>query len=131
TEIYPLLCSRTEKQHFRLERLNAIIISAMLQSQQAWLPTLLQPLSFNNIVVDKKDYNIKLIAHCNLKEKVPLQKISIKENTMLLIGPEGDFTEDEIFLAEKNNFIAVSLGNNRFRTETAGIAAAVLLKLNN
>lgn len=129
-EIILLQCTRTEKQHFKIDRVITILISAMLQSKQVWLPKLISPTNFAS-VVEQANYNLKLIAHCGIEEKTSLHKLATKENTIILIGPEGDFSEEEILLAEKNNFTAVSLGNNRLRTETAGITAAVILTLNN
>ncbi len=130
SSIIPLLCKRTEKQHFRYERMKTILVSAMLQSKQTWLPELKEPILFSNVLVENK-YQLKLIAHCGNTEKKHLNNFEINNDTILLIGPEGDFSEDEISIAEKNNYISVSLGNNRLRTETAGVAAAVLLKLKN
>ncbi|MCZ2223995.1 MAG: 16S rRNA (uracil(1498)-N(3))-methyltransferase [Chitinophagales bacterium] len=128
--IIPIICKRTEKQHFRYERMKTILVSAMLQSKQAWLPELKEPILFSN-VLEEHNYDLKLLAHCNNSERKFLNNFKINQNTILLIGPEGDFSEEEILLAEKNNYISVSLGNNRLRTETAGVAAAVMLKLNN
>lgn len=130
SSIVPLLCKRTEKQHFRYERMKTILISAMLQSKQSWLPELKEPVLFSNILVEN-NYDLKLIAHCGNTEKKHLNNFETNNDTILLIGPEGDFSDEEISFAEKNNYISVSLGNNRLRTETAGVAAAVLLKLKN
>lgn len=129
-EIILLQCARTEKQHFRIDRVNTILISAMLQSKQVWLPKLISPTNFAT-VVEQANYNLKLIAHCGTEEKIALHKLATQENTIILIGPEGDFSEEEILFAIKNNFTAVTLGNNRLRTETAGITAAVILTLKN
>ncbi len=126
--IYLLQCHRTEKQHFRYDRLNGILIAAMLQSQQTWLPILHEPMLAENLI-SFASQPIKLIAHCENDEKMPLQKIAAKANTLVLIGPEGDFTPQEIELALSKNFTAVSLGNTRLRTETAGVIAATLLML--
>jgi 16S rRNA (uracil1498-N3)-methyltransferase len=128
SNIHLLQCHRTEKQHFRYDRLNGILIAAMLQSQQTWLPILHEPTAVETIV-QLATQDIKLIAHCENDEKMPLQKIAAKANTLVLIGPEGDFTPQEIELALSKNFTAVSLGNTRLRTETAGVIAATLLML--
>jgi 16S rRNA (uracil1498-N3)-methyltransferase len=128
--IIPLICKRTEKQHFREDRMKTIVIAAMLQSQQVWLPELLLPINFKDVFTFNQ-YAVKLIAHCLEEDKKPLSQINTHENTIVLIGPEGDFSEDEIQLANKNNYISISLGNTRLRTETAGVATAVLLALNN
>jgi 16S rRNA (uracil1498-N3)-methyltransferase len=126
SNVHLLQCHRTEKQHFRYDRLNGIVIAAMLQSQQTWLPILHQPTAFNEVVL-QSTHPIKLIAHCEEAIKIPLQKIKPTTNTFILIGPEGDFTPEEIDTATQNNFTAVSLGNTRLRTETAGVVAATLL----
>ena len=128
SEIVPLLCERTEKQFLKFERLKGILISAMLQSQQAWLPVLHEPTKFETCVKENKSLN-KFIAHCeednkfSLKEKVESQLT----DSIILIGPEGDFTKDEIAFALKNNFTPAALGNTRLRTETAALVAATLL----
>ncbi|MEO8960387.1 MAG: RsmE family RNA methyltransferase [Ginsengibacter sp.] len=126
--IIPLICKRTEKSHFRFERIQSILISAMLQSSQAWLPELSSPTKFSDVV--KGDYYQKFIAHCLEEEKKNLpDSIGDKDGArIILIGPEGDFTEDEIQIAIRQNYIPVTLGLNRLRTETAGLVAAVLLK---
>ena len=126
TEIIPLLCSRTERQHFRFDRMNNILIAAMLQSQQTWLPVLQMPTSLQ-IVIDQSSYIQKLIAHCEENEKKTLGQLKIENSVQMLIGPEGDFTSDEIKSAIQKNYLPVSLGNTRLRTETAGITAAALL----
>ena len=126
TEIIPLLCSRTEKQHFRYDRMKQIVISAMMQSRQVWLPFLHQPKLVSDIICHS-DYRIKLIAHCGEETKAALTDFRSHPSVQILIGPEGDFTKEEICLALANNFHTVSLGENRLRTETAGVAAATIL----
>ncbi len=128
--IVPLICSRTEKDKTRTERLQSILISAMLQSRQTWLPELYAPVEFKHFISHEKlnTTPAKFIAHCIENEKQPLQNFS-KNNSIILIGPEGDFTPEEISLALQNNFLPVSLGSTRLRTETAGVVAATILKL--
>jgi 16S rRNA (uracil1498-N3)-methyltransferase len=126
TEIVPLICHRTEKQKFRRERIEGICISAMLQSKQCWLPGLREPVKFENI----KDWNhggTTYIAHCSNEPRQVLSPSS--SNSLICIGPEGDFTNEEVQLALQHNFIPVSLGETRLRSETAGIVAAALLAL--
>ena len=126
-EIIPIICERTEKQHFRYDRMKSIIVSAMLQSQQAWLPVLHEPVKLGVILKNSLHQN-KYIAHCIDDNKKHLSnEVISKEDRIILIGPEGDFTKDEITIALKNNYTPVSLGQTRLRTETAGIVAAVLL----
>lgn len=129
-DIYPLICTRTEREHFRYDRMNAICISAMLQSQQTFLPVLHQPVAFQKLVT-AAPYTHRWIAHCTAQQREELTgmlRAEIKE-AMILIGPEGDFTPDEIDMALANGFIAAALGGTRLRTETAGLAAATLLML--
>ncbi|MBL0182313.1 MAG: 16S rRNA (uracil(1498)-N(3))-methyltransferase [Chitinophagaceae bacterium] len=128
SEIIPLVCERTEKTAFKGERLKSILVSAMLQSQQCWLPVLHEPAKFNELVKSSAQQQ-KFIAHCMDDAKRNLVDLNnaILSSKIILIGPEGDFTADEIELALQNHYSAVSLGDTRLRTETAGIAAAVLL----
>lgn len=131
SKIIPLICTRTEKQHFRYDRMNGILISAMLQSQQTWLPVLHEPVKFNE-VINKAKQEQKFIAHCadeNNKVQLTSKLLIPSTSKLILIGPEGDFTKDEIDLALQNSFTPVSLGDTRLRTETAGIVAAALLRL--
>jgi 16S rRNA (uracil1498-N3)-methyltransferase len=127
SEIIPLICDHTEKQNFRFERMQNILISAMLQSKQTWLPQLHQPKKFIDLL--DEDFNgLKLIAHCAEDEKRSISDIDhFFKSKLILIGPEGDFSKEEIEIALTKNFIPVSLGNTRLRTETAGIVAVALL----
>ena len=136
TQIIPLICERTEKTAFKFERLNSILISAMLQSQQCWLPVLQQPQVFEKFIVQQFKDTTKFIAHCEsekTKQSFNSQLSTLPtgrqafNSQLILIGPEGDFSLTEIELALENNFIPVSLGNTRLRTETAGVVSAALL----
>src|SRR6185436_14416518 len=92
SEIIPLVCERTERRHFRLERMNNILIAAMLQSEQTWLPVLLEPQPFEKIITSSA-YIKKLIAHGgDGKNKSDILSIKTETETQVLIGPEGDFT---------------------------------------
>jgi 16S rRNA (uracil1498-N3)-methyltransferase len=130
SKIIPLKCERTEKQQFRMERLHSILESAMIQSQQVWIPVLSEPKSFpdfvSEVIAEKK-----FIAHCEPGTKRRLNEMMNTNNgsVLILIGPEGDFTEEEIKLASQSGFIAVELGENRLRSETAAVVAAAVLKL--
>jgi 16S rRNA (uracil1498-N3)-methyltransferase len=127
SEIIPLICDHTEKENFRFDRMQNILVSAMLQSKQTWLPQLHQPVKFNAFINEGFE-GLKLIAHCVEEEKQSLNAfINHQKNKLILIGPEGDFSKTEIEAALQRYFIPVSLGNTRLRTETAGIVAAVLL----
>jgi 16S rRNA (uracil1498-N3)-methyltransferase len=129
SEIIPLICERTEKEKFRFERMQCICISAMLQSQQCWLPILQEPLAFSHHAIKQFNHQQKFIAHCTEGTKHQLTNQPINQSAIILIGPEGDFTKEEIELAIQNKFLPVSLGETRLRTETAGVVAATLLCL--
>lgn len=126
-EVIPLICDRTEKEKFRFDRMQNILISAMLQSQQCWLPVLHEPTEFERAI--HLSFEQKFIAHCEESNKQSLSSQQLNNSTsrIILIGPEGDFTPEEIESAIKNNFVPVSLGNTRLRTETAGMVATTLL----
>ncbi|MES1217032.1 MAG: RsmE family RNA methyltransferase [Bacteroidota bacterium] len=130
TEIIPLVCERTEKEKFRQERMKGIIISAMLQSQQCWLPILQEPIVFKKVVEEAQQQQ-KFIAHCMDDTKANLSDLinDSLNSQIILIGPEGDFTKEEVGLALEHHFTAVSLGDTRLRAETAGMVAATLLRL--
>lgn len=124
--IVPLICERTEKEKTKSERLQNILISAMLQSRQAWLPQLESPAKFADFI--KQPFKgQQFIAHCVDADKQFLK--SNGNNALILIGPEGDFTPPEIEAALEQGFLPVSLGSTRLRTETAGFAAAILLRM--
>lgn len=126
-EIIPLICERTERQSFRFDRMNHILIAAMLQSRQTWLPQLHEPEKFKAFINEDVEA-VKLIAHCIEENKRSLNEVTNhNQNKLMLIGPEGDFSAAEIKAALEKNFIPVTLGNTRLRTETAGIVAATLL----
>lgn len=124
---YPLIADRTERTHFKKERWEHILVSAMLQSQQTYKPILHDPIEFKSIIHQPLNGQL-LLAHCEPGEKKSIPSIILSEKTLLLIGPEGDFSPNEIELAAKAGATMVSLGNTRLRTETAGITAAVLLQ---
>ena len=129
TEIIPLICERTEKQKAKLERMQGILISAMLQSQQARLPIMEEPISFKKLLTQDSNSQ-KFIACCDERfETLTLTQLpEYKNDCLLLIGPEGDFTKEEIELAVAQGYQPVSLGPTRLRTETAGIIGAVQLQ---
>jgi len=132
SEIIPLICERTEKQKFRYDRMKGICISAILQSQQCWLPILHEPVQFGHLEIWKCVDGINLIGHCidDRKQALSHLQISKPSNQLIAIGPEGDFTKQEIELALQNNFIPVSLGETRLRSETAGVVASTILTHN-
>ena len=122
-EITPIICDRSERKVINAERFEKILLTAMKQSNVLNLPKLNKSTTFKEFLKLKKE-GLHLIAHCEETHKKSLKSV-LKPNTnvTLLIGPEGDFSEKEIASAIENNFIPVSLGNTRLRTETAAIFA--------
>ncbi len=127
-EVLLLQTKRTEKQHIRFERLLSIATSALLQSRQVWLPRILPPQSVEK-VLSLPQYDHRYVAHCEDQVKTPLAGLvpNTTGNSLLLIGPEGDFTPEEIEASLRAGFQPVSLGPTRLRTETAGVVGAALL----
>lgn len=124
-EIIPLVCERTEKEKFKAARFENILVAAMLQSQQWYLPRLHLPMAFEQLVQAEKTAQ-KFIAHCLPGQKQFLGNVLQKgRDAIVLIGPEGDFTPAEVATALQHHFVPVSLGAHRLRTETAGIVACV------
>jgi 16S rRNA (uracil1498-N3)-methyltransferase len=122
-EITPIICEHSERQVLKIERAEKIIIAAAKQSIKAFLPKINEAVSFKKFISQDFDGK-KLIAHCDSGKKTLLQKaISSNENVLILIGPEGDFSPNEIEFARQNNFTEISLGTSRLRTETAGVHA--------
>ena len=122
-EITPVFCDRSERKNINPERFEKIILSAMKQSNETFLPKLNPAISFKEFVKQKKE-GLQLIAHCEETGKKSLKEVlKPNENVTILIGPEGDFSEKEIALALENNFKPVALGNTRLRTETAALVA--------
>lgn len=123
-QITLLKCRFSERKEVKVERLNKILVSAMKQSLKATLPTLEAMTDFKKFVLQPFDGQ-KFIAHCYKDaERVLLKSLYKPESNMLiLIGPEGDFSEEEVQLALDNGFLPVSLGSSRLRTETAALVA--------
>ena len=104
----------------KTERIYKIVESAVKQSLQAFIPKLNALVPFNDIL--KNDSRQKLIAHCDSGQKQDIKTIDFKQKrSLVLIGPEGDFTAEEINLASVFDFQAISLGETRLRSETAGL----------
>jgi 16S rRNA (uracil1498-N3)-methyltransferase len=129
-EISFILCKNSERKVINMERISKIAISALKQSQQAWLPKLNDVVPFDRILHPTVDQ--KFIACVDSSNPKHLQSAAQQNKKYLvLIGPEGDFTPGELALALQNGFEKVSLGANRLRTETAGLAAVQVLGLAN
>lgn len=122
-EITLLNTEHSERKVVKVERLEKVIIAAMKQSLKAYLPKLNPMVSFQEFVA-KCSENCKFIAHCHPGEKKRIDEIyPMGKDVVILIGPEGDFSIEEVEIAQKAGFLPITLGTSRLRTETAGIAA--------
>jgi 16S rRNA (uracil1498-N3)-methyltransferase len=130
SKIVPLICERSERSNLKQERMHSVLVAALIQSKQTWLPMLTEPLSVAAFIKEHPAAQ-GLIAHCEEGNKTELKDIATHNDTSILIGPEGDFTETEIETALSAHYVPVSLGSTRLRTETAGMVAAALLLYKN
>ncbi len=122
-EFTPIICDHSERKEVKTERLEKVVVSAMKQSLKAWLPKINPAVSFSKFVASQEVQN-KFIAHCVPTEKRELpQDFRAGQSYLILIGPEGDFSESEINKALENGFVPITLGNSRLRTETAALQA--------
>ena len=126
SSITPIRAARSERKEIKRERLERIVQSAMKQSLRTYLPAVNETTILSDFL--NIDFNgNKLIAHCENSQKYPmLQAIDLDKNTLILIGPEGDFSEEEIKMAIDKGFKPVTLGDQRLRTETAALLACIL-----
>ncbi len=121
--VTPIICDHSERKVIKAERFERILQSAMKQSLSCYLPKLNPVLSFQEFINQNFDDDL-FIAHCEETDRKSLkQQLKPRTNTTILIGPEGDFSVKEIAKAIENNFIPVTLGKTRLRTETAAIVA--------
>lgn len=122
-EITPIICEHSERKIIKTDRFQKIIESAMKQSLHYYLPKFNEPILYKDFI-KKEIIGQKFIAHCEETDKKSLKnELKINTDCTILIGPEGDFSVKEIQLALDNNYIPVSLGNTRLRTETAAVVA--------
>ena len=122
-EITPLLCRFSERKQLRTDRLEKIILSAAKQSLTPYLPVLHELTPYDDFIKSQRQGQ-RFIAHCYKEDKRVLKdEIERGRDVLVLIGPEGDFSEKEIADALSMGFIPVSLGNSRLRTETAAVVA--------
>ncbi|TFD94284.1 16S rRNA (uracil(1498)-N(3))-methyltransferase [Dysgonomonas capnocytophagoides] len=127
----PLLCRYSERKEIKLPRIEKILISAMKQSQKSFVPQLDEMTAFADFIRQPFDGQ-KFIAHCYPQEKKLLKDAYTHGgNVLILIGPEGDFSEKEVQLALDNGFEPISLGNSRLRTETAALVACNTIQVIN
>lgn len=130
-EITPIICEHSERKVYKIDRAEKIIQSAVKQSNQFYLPKINEAISFSEFT-KKNTVGQKFIAHCEETDKKSFANEILKNQAVtILIGPEGDFSTKEIKLAIENNFIPVTLGNTRLRTETAALVACHTIVLKN
>lgn len=132
-EVSFLNCQFSERKLIKTTRLEKIVVSAVKQSHKAWKPVLNEIVSFKSFI-NQPHEGRKYIAHCY--EEVPrtylfdeLRKPSDSEDAIVLIGPEGDFSIDEVKMAIEAGWQSVHLGKSRLRTETAGLSAVMMMQL--
>lgn len=132
SEITPIICDHSERKTIKPERYEKIIQSAMKQSLKAYLPVLNPMASLRDFIESNKNpETLKFIAHCEdasangqeTDKKSLKSRLHPYKNVLIIIGPEGDFSSEEIDFAIKNDFLPVSLGKSRLRTETAAVVA--------
>jgi len=129
--ITPLICHHSERVHLRHDRLERIIVAAAKQSLSAYIPHLDEPMSFYAFISSCNAQQM-FIAYVDENHQLELKNaVSPGQDVLILIGPEGDFSPDEIELALKNGYQAVGMGKSRLRTETAALAACMTVSLMN
>ncbi len=130
TDIYIMMTQRAEKKGIKMERLEKIVVSAMKQSLKTHLPHMHYMDSFKSCLEYCKDkYENKFIGFCEENQKQLSEVLSPQKDTLILIGPEGDFTSEEVELSKTYGFLPISLGETRLRTETAGLVALMMMRL--
>jgi len=125
-EITLIQTKHSERKNQKTERLEKIAISAMKQSLKAYLPKVNELMDFDKFI-KTANFESKFVAHLSENAKPLKDVVTIKNEILLMIGPEGDFAQDEILLAQKFDFQLVTLGNSRLRTETAGVVACAIV----
>jgi 16S rRNA (uracil1498-N3)-methyltransferase len=132
-ELSFLNCQFSERRVVKVPRIDKIVVSAVKQSRKAWKPAVNEIVSFADFIAQPREGR-KYIAHCY--DEIPrtylyeeLQKPSDSDDALVLIGPEGDFSIDEVRKAVANGYQSVHLGESRLRTETAGLAAVMMMQL--
>jgi 16S rRNA (uracil1498-N3)-methyltransferase len=120
SKVTPLICHRTERTQVKMERLDRILVSAMKQSLKAYKPTLSEPVKLAEFL-KQQIRGAKGIAHCYPFKRMNLADLDPAGPFTILVGPEGDFTEEELEEAIKEGYNPLLLGESRLRTETAGV----------
>jgi 16S rRNA (uracil1498-N3)-methyltransferase len=127
--IIPIICRNSERRVYKVERGRKVIMAAAKQSLSANWPELIEPVDFDKFI--RMDaWEDGFIAHCGESDREELlPNLAVLKQALVLIGPEGDFTADEVAMAQKTGFKPVSLGKKRLRTETAGMAVSLAFNL--
>lgn len=126
--IFFIKTQHTYPKKINLERFRKIAISGMKQSLKAYMPEMTEMITFNTFLKESNRFSQKMIAHLD-GQATDIIKVQLDSDLLILIGPEGDFSKEELKLAQENNFKTVTLGQNRLRTETAGVVAVSILNL--
>ena len=131
--ILPVITARTEREHIRYDRWKNILVAALIQSQQFYLPELSEAISLQQVLQRFNGMEQKLVGHCiSTEPRMPLVKsMQAGKDTIAMIGPEGDFTLDEVKLCYEHGFTGMSLVDQRLRTETAAMAVCAYFNLIN
>ena len=127
--IIPIKCSHSERKELKIERINKILVSATKQSLKTTIPQLSEMIKFAELVKRPFDGQ-KFIAYCDetIEKKSFTKEYIAGNNALILIGPEGDFSPEEVSLAIENGFTPVTFGNSRLRTETAALFAVAAIQ---
>lgn len=133
TTIIPLSSTRSEREKFRYDRFQNILVAAMMQSQQYYLPQLKELTPLEDVMSEYDSVQQKLVAHCmdGMARTSVIEAIAKDKETLLLIGPEGDFTEEEVNDLTSKGYKGISMGTNRLRTETAAVNACAVFNMIN
>jgi len=130
-EITPIICEHSERNHLRLDRLQRLVIAACKQSLKFYLPRINEPCKASELIATATEQQ-KFILHCEQQQKQHLFNLAQKGlSSLVLIGPEGDFSKSEIQQAQEHNFMEATLGDERLRTETAAMVACHTIDLKN
>jgi 16S rRNA (uracil1498-N3)-methyltransferase len=128
--ITPVICRRSERRELRIDRLDKVLLSAAKQSLHLHLPKLNNTTSLSDFFkANKNTASKKFIGYCEEHTQLLKDSFQTSESIIVLIGPEGDFTEEEVAMAKENAFAPVSLGESRLRTETAGVMVSAIFNL--
>lgn len=125
-EITPIICAQSERRVIKPERLQKIMLAAMKQSRRLYLPELNEAVKYHDFINRISEDTGKYIAHCNAGSKISLRNAYTQgTDALILIGPEGDFSQEEVTMAQSKGAKAISLGESRLRTETAALVACM------